>query len=343
MYPIVLALLSALLFGASTPIGKWLLESLPPFQLAGWLYLGAAVGVAPGILMTRNTKTAVGHMGKKNLQRLAGAIGFGGVAGPVLLLMGLQRSSAASVSLWLNLELVATALLGFIVFRDHLGRNGWVGVAGTILASVLLSWHGGRVGVSALLLVACACICWGLDNHLTALIDGIAPAQSTFWKGLVAGGVNIAIGLSVEKHGAGIGSASVAMIVGAFAYGFSITLYIKSAHYLGATRSQMIFSSAPFFGLALAVPLLGEKIVPIQAIAAGILIVSLVLLFRDQHAHTHIHKPSRHQHDHNHADPHHGHDHPGAHPDASHDHVHRHPPMFHSHPHWPDIHHRHKH
>ncbi|MGD9224090.1 MAG: EamA family transporter [Desulfobacteraceae bacterium] len=343
MYPIVLALLSALLFGASTPIGKWLLESLPPFQLAGWLYLGAAVGVAPGILMTRNTKTAVGHMGKKNLQRLAGAIGFGGVAGPVLLLMGLQRSSAASVSLWLNLELVATALLGFIVFRDHLGRNGWVGVAGTILASVLLSWHGGRVGVSALLLVACACICWGLDNHLTALIDGITPAQSTFWKGLVAGGVNIAIGLSVEKHGAGIGSASVAMIVGAFAYGFSITLYIKSAHYLGATRSQMIFSSAPFFGLALAVPLLGEKIVPIQAIAAGILIVSLVLLFRDQHAHTHIHKPSRHQHDHNHADPHHGHDHPGAHPDASHDHVHRHPPMFHSHPHWPDIHHRHKH
>ena len=84
MYPIILALLSAILFGASTPIGKWLLESLPPFQLAGWLYLGAAVGVAPGILMVRNTKVAVGHMEKKNIQRLAGAIGFGGVAGPVL-------------------------------------------------------------------------------------------------------------------------------------------------------------------------------------------------------------------------------------------------------------------
>jgi drug/metabolite transporter (DMT)-like permease len=343
MYPIILALLSAILFGASTPIGKWLLESLPPFQLAGWLYLGAAVGVSPGILMVRKTKVAVSHMGTKNIQRLAGAIGFGGVAGPVLLLMGLQRSSAASVSLWLNLELVATALLGFIVFRDHLGKNGWVGVAGTILASVLLSWHGGRVGISALSLVACACICWGLDNHLTALIDGITPAQSTFWKGLVAGGVNLSIGLWAEAHGAGFGSAAAAMIVGAFAYGFSITLYIKSAQYLGATRSQMIFSSAPFFGLALAAPLLGEKIAPAQVIAAGILIVSLVLLFRDQHAHTHRHKPSRHQHDHNHADIHHGHDHSGTHPNASHNHDHQHPPMVHSHPHWPDIHHRHKH
>ena len=343
MYPIILALLSAILFGASTPIGKWLLESLPPFQLAGWLYLGAAVGVAPGILMVRNTKVAVGHMEKKNIQRLAGAIGFGGVAGPVLLLMGLQRSSAASVSLWLNLELVATALLGFIVFRDHLGKNGWVGVAGTILASVLLSWHGGRVGISALLLVACACTCWGLDNHLTALIDGITPAQSTFWKGLVAGGVNLSIGLWAEAHGAGFGSAATAMIVGAFAYGFSITLYIKSAQYLGATRSQMIFSSAPFFGLALAAPLLGEKIALAQVIAAGILIVSLILLFRDQHGHIHRHKASRHQHDHNHADIHHGHDHSGTHPNASHNHDHQHAPMVHSHPHWPDIHHRHKH
>lgn len=343
MYPIIFAFLSAILFGASTPIGKLLLERLPPFQLAGYLYLGAAVAMAPAIFMAQKPPAPTRRMDKTNIKRLVGAIGFGGVAGPVLLLLGLQRSSAASVSLWLNLELVATAVLGYWVFRDHLGSIGWVGVAGTILASVLLSWQGGSVGFTALMLVACACTCWGLDNHLTALIDGITPEQSTFWKGLVAGGFNLTMGLSVEGRGFAIGSAASAMLVGAFAYGFSITLYIKSAQHLGATRSQMIFSSAPFFGVVLAVPLLGEKIYLLQAIAAGIVIVSLILLFRDQHGHIHRHEPSSHQHDHNHEDPHHGHDHLGEPATVSHNHTHEHHPMVHAHPHWPDIHHRHKH
>lgn len=343
MYPILFAFMSAMLFGASTPIGKLLLERLPPFQLAGCLYVGAAAAMVPAFCFSRTTPAPTSRMDKINIQRLIGAIGFGGVAGPVLLLMGLQRSSAASVSLWLNLELVATAILGFWVFRDYLGRIGWVGVCGTILASILLSWQGGRVGFSALLYVSCACICWGLDNHLTALIDGITPVQSTFWKGLVAGGVNLTIGFIAEGRGVDIGSAAIAMVVGAFAYGFSITLYIKSAQHLGATRSQMIFSSAPFFGVALAVPLLGEHISLVQMFAAIVLIVSLILLFRDQHGHLHRHEPAYHQHDHNHADPHHSHDHTGKKSGMSHNHPHEHPSMDHSHPHWPDIHHRHKH
>lgn len=332
-----------MLFGVSTPIGKWLLESLPPFQLAGWLYLGAAAGVAPGLLKARSKTITLSSMGTKNIQRLGGAIGLGGVAGPVLLLMGLQREPAASVALWLNLELVATAVLGYFIFKDHLGTIGWFGVAGTIIASVLLSWQGGQVGPTGLLLVGGACICWGVDNHLTALIDGITPVQSTFWKGLVAGGVNLTIGLWAEAQGSGFGATVAAMGVGALAYGISISLYIRSAQQLGATRSQMIFASAPFFGLAMAVPLLGERIAGIQMIAAVILMASLVLLFRDQHAHPHHHPSLRHQHDHNHTDPHHGHVHSGVHSKGSHGHLHHHPSETHAHPHWPDVHHRHKH
>lgn len=339
----MLALLSAFLFGASTPVGKLLLERLPPFQLAGWLYLGAALGVAPGLIWNRPGKFSFRRIEKKNMARLMGAIGFGGMAGPVLLLMGLQRASAASVALWLNLELVATAVLGFLIFRDHLGRGGWFGVCGTLSASVMLSWQGGEVGVLALGLVAGACLCWGLDNHWTALIDGIAPQQSTFWKGLVAGGVNLVIGFIVEPGHAGVVTAALAMGVGAFAYGMSITLYIKAAQYLGATRSQMIFSSAPFFGVGLSIPLLGEWISKVEALAAAVLIVSLVFLFRDQHSHPHTHDAQNHGHDHNHIDGHHNHVHPAMQPETTHHHKHMHKPEAHAHPHWPDIHHRHRH
>jgi drug/metabolite transporter (DMT)-like permease len=343
MYPVMLALLSALLFGASTPVGKLLLEHLPPFQLAGWLYLGAAAGVAPGLVWNRPGMLSLRRIEKKNLARLMGAVGFGGIAGPVLLLMGLQRASAASVALWLNLELVATAVLGFLIFRDHLGGRGWCGVCGTLLASAMLSWQKGEVGVLALGLVAGACLCWGLDNHWTALIDGITPRQSTFWKGLVAGAVNLVIGSILEPGHAGVDTAALAMGVGAIAYGMSITLYIKAAQYLGATRSQMIFSSAPFFGVGLSMPLLGEWISMTEALAALLLIVSLVFLFRDQHSHRHTHDTQWHDHDHHHVDGHHNHLHPGTQPAPTHHHPHRHKPEVHAHPHWPDIHHRHGH
>ncbi len=343
MYSIVLALISALLFGASTPVGKLLLERLPPFQLAGWLYLGAAVGVAPGLILTRSRGFSAGGIDRKNLARLVGAIGLGGVAGPVMLLMGLQRASAASVALWLNLELVATAVLGVLIFRDHLGRGGWIGVCGAVAASVLLSWQGDSVGWGALLLVTGACLCWGMDNHLTALIDGITPQWSTFWKGAVAGSVNLTIGLFVEPGNAGPATMAAALAVGAAAYGISITLYIKAAHYLGATRSQMIFSSAPFFGLGLSMPLLGKWITAAEAVATAVLVGSLVFLFRDRHIHPHCHQAQRHEHEHNHTDGHHHHRHAGEQPETLHHHDHQHAPEVHAHPHWPDIHHRHEH
>ena len=91
----------------------------------------------------------------------------------MLLLLGLRLAAAVSVSLWLNLELVATALLGVLVFRDHLGLAGWSGVACALAGAALLPLAGGGAGPAAGGLVLLACLCWGVDNHLTALIDGI--------------------------------------------------------------------------------------------------------------------------------------------------------------------------
>ena len=342
MQYILIALLSAVLFGASTPIGKLLLYSLPPFQLAGLLYIGAAIGVLPFSIRQRNAKE-IHRIGKRNILRLIGAISFGGVAGPVILLFGLQKAPAASVAMWLNLELIATAILGCLLFRENLGGYGWAGVIGTIGASVMLSWRGGTIGIVALLLVAAAGICWGIDNHLTALIDGITPTQSTFWKGAIAGGTNLIISVILEPYGKAVWILASGIIVGVFSYGFSISLYILAAQNLGATRSQMIFASAPFFGVALSIILLNESISAIQAAAAAILVFSLTLLLRDQHSHSHTHEPLHHKHRHRHDDGHHDHVHAEDEAPVYHSHWHKHEPTTHAHPHWPDIHHRHRH
>lgn len=341
-HPVLLAFISAALFGAATPASKGLLADLSPFQLAGLLYLGAALGVAP-VAGLRQVWGMPWRINATNRWRLWGAVLAGGVAGPVLLLAELRVASAASVSLWLNLELVATAVLGHWFFRDHLTRYGWLGVAVTLLAATALSLGSGAAGLLAGLLVLLACCCWGLDNHLTALIDGLSPSQSTFWKGLVAGCVSLTIGLLLHPFTATGLILLGAVFVGIWSYGASITLYIHAAQRLGATRGQIIFSTAPFFGLLLSAMLLGEQLHALHLIAALLFVVGIALLLIESHAHTHDHTALSHAHRHRHDDQHHTHDHEGIDPTVEHTHWHDHESVTHAHAHWPDLHHRHGH
>ena len=193
--PAVAALLAAGLFGAATPLSKVLLREAPPAQLAGLLDLGAAIGLLPVVVWQHRRSRPVGRRGAI---RLAGAIAFGGVAGPLLLLLGLQLAAATSVSLWLNMELVATAVLGQLFFREHLGWPGSVGVTGVALAGMILAGAEAGSGPLAAMLVTLACVCWGLDNHLTALIDEMSATRATFWKCGVAGTVNLLLGVATQ-------------------------------------------------------------------------------------------------------------------------------------------------
>lgn len=337
---VLLALLSAALFGAATPASKLLLVELPPFQLAGLLYIGAALVMLPSIV--GRPHPVLTQIDAVNRRRLLGAVAAGGLLGPVLLLAALRLAPAGSVSLLLNLEMTATAVLGALLFHEPLSRGGWIGVSGIVAAGALLS-GGAWPGIAAALLVAAACLCWGLDNHLTAAIDGITPAVSTFYKGAVAGSVNLALGLAIAPLSATGWQIAAALTVGAFSYGVSIALYIRSAQQLGAVRAQALFASGPFVGAALSYALLGEVLDARSLIAATLLAGSAWLLFGDMHAHRHRHAAIEHVHSHRHDDGHHDHAHGDQWTGGRHSHPHRHEAMEHAHPHWPDLHHRHEH
>jgi drug/metabolite transporter (DMT)-like permease len=343
------ALLSALLFGFSTPLSKLLLEDFSGSALAGLFYLGAALGLAP-LVITRGELAL--PRDAKSRRYLAGAALFGGMLGPVLLLWGLALSRATSVSMLLNLETVATAVLGVLFFREHLGRWTWVANGGVALAGLLLSFEHGRPSLLGGALVAAAGISWALDNQFTSLIDGISPLASTFWKGLAAGSVNLTLAFTFgSPFGARpdvpwlpIGGA---LAIGALSFGASISLYISSAQRLGATRAQMVFASAPFFGVLGSLLFVGEHFSMVQAGAALLLTGSILLFFLDAHGHEHEHEELEHSHAHTHGgrgdDGHHDHEHDNLPAGTRHTHAHAHPPHRHTHAHWPDLHHRHEH
>jgi drug/metabolite transporter (DMT)-like permease len=337
-FGVAAGLAAALLFGASTPIAKALLASLGPVTMAGLFYLGAALATSPaakgaGRHWRRATQT--------DRLRLLGAILFGGGIGPVLLLMGLRHAPAASVSLWLNLETVATVGLAWAFFREQTGPKVWMASALVLVAGVLLAQPDHFSAGRAALLVAAACLCWGLDNNLTALIDQFTPAQTTFAKGLCAGTVTLALGLGTE--GSPTAAWPAALATGAIAYGWSIALYIASAQHLGAARSQMWFATAPFWGVVLSWAVLSEPITPVQGVAGAVMALGLALLLSARHAHWHVHESVAHTHSHRHDDRHHTHVHPGLPLGTRHTHPHTHEPISHDHPHEPDIHHRHDH
>jgi drug/metabolite transporter (DMT)-like permease len=339
------ALVAAGLFGVSTPMAKRLIGEMPALMLAGLLYMGSGLGLLAllGVrqLLARG-QLAIAWPTRADWGWLAGAIAFGGVMGPVLLLLGLATSSASSVSLLLNFESALTALIAWFVFRESFDRRVAVGMALIAAGAGVLSWapDGAEVARGSLLVVA-ACACWALDNNLTRKVAASDALVIAGLKGLIAGGVSLACALQLGQPLPAIASAGAAALLGFVSYGISLVLFVLALRDLGAARAGAYFAVAPFFGAAFAIIVAQESPTP-QLAAAGVLMALGVWLhLSEHHAHVHAHDPTVHEHAHRH-DEHHGHRHASSWDGTEpHTHSHVHDAIVHEHPHFPDIHHRH--
>ncbi|HWL44237.1 MAG TPA: DMT family transporter [Ilumatobacter sp.] len=328
--------LSAVLFGISAPLAARLTDDVSGFRLAGLLYLGAALAVLPVAGRQRPNVDTL----RRGAGRLGVAVVVGGAVGPALLAFGLAHASPATSSLLLNLELIFTTVVAAIVFREHLGRRVVTGTALVFAASVVLGWEGtGDVRWGAVL-IAGACLCWAIDNCVTAALDELAPAHITLTKGIIAGGANLAIGLAVAGAPPLV-PALAALGIGAFGYGISITWWVAGARELGAARGQLVFATAPFVGALVAWTLLDDAVSGAQLLSVAIALGGVALVVDSGHVHEHQHAALEHDHEHRHDDGHHTHTHDE--PTGRHQHAHRHLELAHAHPHVPDVHHRHGH
>lgn len=334
------ALLSALLFGASTPLAKLLLSGVEPWLLAGLLYLGAGIGLGVIGLFRRGNVQA---LTKQDCFWLAMATLTGGIVGPVLLMFGLISTSGASASLLLNAESVFTALLAWVVFRENFDRRILLGMIAIVAGAAILSWRG-LADVDTLwpsISVLGACLCWGLDNNLTRKVSLSDAQKITAIKCLVAGSTNVSIAFAFGAQLPAIEHFFAASVVGFFGYGVSLVLFVLALRDLGTARTSTYFSTAPFVGALIAIPLLSEPLTIELSFAGALMALGIWLHLTERHVHSHAHKPMAHSHSHVH-DEHHDHLHDPM-PDGPHAHWHEHKFIQHKHPHYPDAHHRHEH
>lgn len=342
-----MAMASAALFGASTPLAKLLLGSgLDPWLLAGLLYGGSGVGLGLYYLLRqfRNKATDERPLLPGDLPWLTLVILSGGIVGPVLLMIGLSGTSASSAALLLNIEGLATMGIAWLVFKENVDRRLLLGAAAILAGAMLLSWRGRTEGLGpGALAIVGACFAWGIDNNLTRKLSGGDPVQIAMIKGLVAGAVNLAL---ATYMGAALPSVPVitgAGLIGFLGYGVSLVLFVLSLRHLGTARTGAYFSAAPFIGGTLAIILLDDPLTATFIAAAVLMGIGVYLHVTERHEHIHEHLAIEHAHRHVH-DEHHQHDHAAGDPQGEpHSHVHRHAPLRHAHPHYPDLHHRHEH
>ncbi len=345
---VLYALGAAVLFGLSTPLAKMLLGAVSPLLLAGLLYSGSGLGlllVLAGRSLGNPGQAAESLPRRGEWRWLAGAILFGGVAGPVALMYGLVTTTASAASLLLNLEAVFTALLAWFVFRENFDWRIASGMLAIVAGGLVLAWTPGDVGTAAMgpALIATACLCWGLDNNLTRRISANDAVVIAALKGLAAGAINLGLALALGAQLPATGVIGTAAVVGFLGYGVSLVLFVLALRHLGTARTGAYFSVAPFFGAVLAVLLQGEPVTWQLIVAGALMAAGTWLHLAEKHGHRHAHERLEHAHVHTH-DLHHRHRHaPEWDGKEPHTHAHVHEPIEHAHPHYPDVHHRHPH
>lgn len=338
---ILFGLAAAVSFGISAPLSKRLLDDVGPQMLAGLLYLGAFVALAA----VPSRSAAEARVRPSDVPRLAAMITAGGIAAPVLLLLGLERVSGVSGSLLLNLEGPLTILVGIALFREHLSRPAAIGALVVFTGALVLGFESGDTEADwiGVVLITAACAGWALDNNLTQSLTVRDPRAIVRIKAGTAGTINVVLALAI---GDGFPRAAVvvgALALGAVSYGMSVYLDALALRVLGAAREAAIFAVAPFAGALLAPFVLPESL-SVQDLAAGALMAAgVALLLRERHDHRHHHVPLDHDHKHVH-DEHHRHAHAAGVPVLEpHSHPHHHDELLHSHAHVSDAHHRHRH
>jgi drug/metabolite transporter (DMT)-like permease len=346
--PYSLALLAAAFFGASFPLSKLLLRDMGPVGLAGLLYLGSGLGVgALRYLLPGRSSRREAALQKSDLGWLAAVILSGGVAGPVLLMQGLARTSAHVSALLANTETLFTMLLAILFFGDFLVRREALGASAILIGATLVAWagsgQGGRDSWEGPILLLGAGLAWGLDNNFSQRISARDPLQIASVKGIVAGIVNLTLaGITEGLPRPSPTALASAMGAGFICYGLSVVLFMIALRHLGAARTSALFATSPGIAIALSWSFLGE--VPSLWIVAGALLMipGAWLLIRVEHSHRHVHEATRHEHRHVH-DEHHRHAHQGDEGPEPHSHVHEHERLEHEHDHVADLHHRHIH
>lgn len=258
---IAFAILAAALYALNSPLSKILLQYMPPTLMAGFLYIGAGIGMAVIALFrkVKKSKLTEQRLTRTELPYTVAMIVLD-IAAPIFLMTGLNATTAANVSLLNNFEIVATAIIALAVFKEKISPRLWCGIFFVTLSCTVLSFENlsGLQFSKGSLFVLLATVCWGFENNCTRKISSKDPLQIVLLKGIFSGCGSIIIGLCLGERITVPCSIFAVCIVGFVAYGLSIYFYVYAQRSVGAARTSAYYAVAPFIAAILSLLIFRE-------------------------------------------------------------------------------------
>lgn len=280
------AILAALLYAISSPVSKLLLNKLHPTLMASLLYLGAGIGLS-GVALIRHgffkDEKIKPHFAKKDFPFILGMILLD-ILAPILLMIGLNLTTAANASLLNNFEIVATSIIALFFFKESISTKLWLAIVLVTFSSALLSLKDGSslsfsIGSVFVLL---ACTCWGLENNFTRVLSQKNPLQIVIMKGFGSGLGSLLIASLVGDISVEFGYVLMALVLGFFAYGLSIFFYVSAQRELGASRTSAYYAFAPFIGTGLSLLIFRQVPSMNFVVALGLMLIGATMVTRDR-------------------------------------------------------------
>lgn len=258
---IIFAILAAALYALMTPVSKLMQVSVPPVMEAGLLYLGAGVGMSIIYLFEKGRGKASDRssVGRNDLKFVIMMVILD-IAAPVFLMIGLTMSTPESVSLLNNFEIVATAVIAGIFFREKISGRLALSILVITVSCILLSVDEGATFSfsKGSLFVILACVCWGLENNCTSSLSDKDTRQIVILKGLGSGTASFVLSIAVGETMPGAKNMLIIMVLGFLAIGLGVYFYVLAQSVIGAARTSSYYAVSPFMGVLLALVIFRE-------------------------------------------------------------------------------------
>lgn len=254
------AVLAAILYAINVPFSKMLMTKIAPTIQAGFLYLGAGIGISILSLLFRKKEESE-RINKNDLKYVLGMIALDIIA-PILMMYGLCDSNSSNASLLNNFEIVATALIALLIFKEKVSPKMWLAICLITLSSFVLSFSdlsNFKISYGAILIIL-ATFCWGLENNCTRMLANKNTFHVVMIKGICSGLGSLIIALCLKEAFPSMGIIALSLLLGFLSYGLSIFFYIKAQGIIGATKTSAYYSIAPFVGSFLSFVLLHEAL-----------------------------------------------------------------------------------
>ena len=282
---ILLAILAASLYAINSPFSKLLLEYMPSTLMAGFLYIGAGLGMGVIALIrkARKIERTEEKITKADLPYTVAMIVLD-IAAPIFLLLGLSYTTAANASLLNNFEIVATAIIALMIFKEKISPRLWLGILFVTTSCALLSFESIsnlKFSVGSLFILL-ACLCWGIENNCTRKLSAKDPLEIVLWKGIFSGLGSIIIGFCLGERITVLWSVFSVLGVGFVSYGLSIFFYVYAQRILGAARTSAYYAIAPFIGTLLSLVVFREVPHYTYFIAFGLMVIGAWLCSSDE-------------------------------------------------------------